>query len=129
MLLLLFLGKESLQFHQLLNQKSIQLSSLQSRLLGPGEAASQLHLTSSSSLTRDRKILEFQNALPFLLADRDQGTISFSGLLKDGLQTPKDRAQTGITNSQLNCVLWPIAVSIHEKKHTCVYNYVHKVKS
>lgn len=85
MLLFLLLGKKGLQFHQLLNQKSIQLSSLQSRLLGPGEAAGQLHLTSSSSLSRDCKILEFQNTLPFLLADRDQGTISFFGFLKDGL--------------------------------------------
>lgn len=85
MLLLPLLGKERLQFHQLLNQKSVQLLSLQSRLLGPGEAAGQLHLTSSSSLSRDGKILEFQNTLPFLLADRDQGTISFFGFLKDGL--------------------------------------------
>lgn len=85
MLPLLLLGKESLQFHQLLNQKSFQLSSLKSCLLGPGEAARQLHLTSSSSFSRDHKILELQNALPFLLADGDEGAISFSGFLKDGL--------------------------------------------
>lgn len=85
MLLLLLLGKESLQVHQLLNQKSVQLSSLQRCLLGPGEAAGQLHLTSSSSLSRDCKIREFQNTLSFLLADGDQGTISFFGFLKDGL--------------------------------------------
>lgn len=84
-LLSLLLGEEGLQFHQFLYQKGIQLSTLQCCLLGSGEAARHLDLPSSSPLPWDGEILKFQNALPLLLADGDERTVSFLRLLKDGL--------------------------------------------
>ena len=85
LLLLLFLGKEGLQFHQFLYQECVQLPALQGCLLGPRKAARYLDLSACTPLPRDCEILKLQDPLPLLLADGDERTVSFLRLLENGL--------------------------------------------
>lgn len=85
LLLLLFLGKEGLQFHQFLYQERVQLPALQGRLLGPSKAARYLDLSARTPLPRDCEILKLQDSLPLLLTDGDECTVSFLRLLENGL--------------------------------------------